>query len=199
LTKRLKDNLEFISKLKNGDEDAYAQLIDLYHHKLCIHANSLTNDFLSAEDIVQNVFIKFWKVRHRLNQEYSIEAVLYRSVYNEFIDQYRKNQTKLQVEQHYYKHLNSIVQHYDDKKLKDALKLIYEVVETLPIKCKEVFILSKKDGLSNMEIAVHLNVSIKTVEGQISKAYKAIRKTLKGKIVKLLFALFETKTKLKHL
>lgn len=187
------DDTKFLDKLKYGDEDAYAELIERYYQKLCVYANSLVNDSLSAEDIVQNVFIKFWKRRQRLRVEHSLESLLYKAVYNEFIDQYRKYQVQLKVEKQYYLHLNAIVNDYDDEKINKAIKLVYKTVEALPPKCKEVFLLSKKDGLSNMEIANHLNISIKTVEGQISKAFKVIRKDLKSKVMGLLFLLFKTK------
>ena len=52
------DNTTLIDSLKNGDETAYTYLIDTYHHKLCVYANSLVKNVYSAEDIVQNVFIK---------------------------------------------------------------------------------------------------------------------------------------------
>ncbi len=187
------DDTKFLDKLKHGDEDSYAYLIERYYQKLCVYANSLVNDSLSAEDIVQNVFIRFWKRRQRLRVEHSLESLLYKAVYNEFIDQYRKYQVQLKVEKQYYQHLNAIVNDYDDEKIKKAIKLVYKTVEALPPKCKEVFLLSKKEGLSNVEIANHLNISIKTVEGQISKAFKVIRKDLKAKVMGLLFLLFKTK------
>ncbi len=187
------DDTKFLDKLKHGDEDSYAYLIERYYQKLCVYANSLVNDSLSAEDIVQNVFIRFWKRRQRLRVEHSLESLLYKAVYNEFIDQYRKYQVQLKVEKQYYQHLNAIINDYDDEKIKKAIKLVYKTVEALPPKCKEVFLLSKKEGLSNVEIANHLNISIKTVEGQISKAFKVIRKDLKAKVMGLLFLLFKTK------
>ncbi len=186
-------DIELISKLQKGDENAYTFLMDTYHQKLCVYANSLINDGLTAEDIVQNVFINLWKRRKKLKVKTSIESLLYKSVYNEFIDQYRKNVTILNVEQRYIEHLNLIVNDYDEEKIKKAIKMVYKVVQNLPPKCKEIFLLSKTDGLSNMEISEHLNISIKTVENQISKAFKVVRNKLNDKIGVLLFLLYDFK------
>ncbi|WP_394972823.1 RNA polymerase sigma factor [uncultured Croceitalea sp.] len=187
-------NTKLILQLKRGDENAYVHLMENYHHKLCVYANSLINDSLLAEDIVQNVFIKLWSRRQKLNVKISLESLLYKSTYNEFIDQYRKNVTVLKVEQRYLEHLNSVAEdYYDNEKLEKALKMISQVVQTLPPKCKEIFVLSKTNGLSNIEIAEHLNISIKTVETQISRAYKVVRNTLNDRIKTVLFLFFNSK------
>jgi RNA polymerase sigma-70 factor (ECF subfamily) len=57
-------------------------------------------------------------------------------------------------------------------------KLLNESISNLPKKCKEVFILSKKDGLTNIEIAEYLNISIKTVESHITQAFKLLKKSI---------------------
>lgn len=62
------------------------------------------------------------------------------------------------------------------KIFKKLLKAVKKVVQRLPPKCKKIFELSKKEGLTNIEIAEHLNLSIKAVEAQITKAFSTIRK-----------------------
>ena len=80
------NNSIFIEALKSGDSKAYTVLVDIYHHKLCIYAYSLINDQSAAEDLVQNVFIRTWKKRNQLKSDFEIRSFLYKSVYNEFID-----------------------------------------------------------------------------------------------------------------
>lgn len=65
-----------------------------------------------------------------------------------------------------------------------------KIIEDLPPKCKEIFTLSKREGLTNIEIATHLNISVKAVEAQITKGYKIIRKSFKEKVKAILFFLF---------
>lgn len=187
------DNVVLIESLKNGDERAYTYLIDTYHHKLCVYANSLVKNIYSAEDIVQNVFIKVWEQRTRLKSDHAIKSFLYKLAYNEFIDLYRKNQSLFSLEKSYYDALNSIVLDDDSESLQRVINVVNKEIQNLPPKCKEVFILSKKEGLTNIEIAEHLDVSIKTVEAQITKAFSILRSTLDEKIKSLLFLLFGKK------
>jgi RNA polymerase sigma-70 factor (ECF subfamily) len=187
------DNVILIESLKNGDERAYTYLIDTYHHKLCVYANSLVKNIYSAEDIVQNVFIKVWEQRTRLKSDHAIKSFLYKLAYNEFIDLYRKNQSLFSLEKSYYDALNSIVLDDDSESLQRVINVVNKEIQNLPPKCKEVFILSKKEGLTNIEIAEHLDVSIKTVEAQITKAFSILRSSLEEKIKSFLFLLFGKK------
>jgi len=179
-----------IESLRNGDEQAYAYLIDTYHHKLCLYANSLVKNVYSAEDIVQNVFIKVWEQRTRLKSDHTVKSFLYKLVYNEFIDLYRKNQSLFSLEKSYYDALNSIVSDDDSESLQRMINVVNKEIQNLPPKCKEVFILSKKEGLTNIEIAEHLEVSIKTVEAQITKAFSILRSSLDQRMKSILFLLF---------
>ena len=190
------DNDILIESLKNGDEKEYNYLIDTYHHKLCVYANSLVKNIYSAEDIVQNVFIKVWEQRTRLKTNHAIKSFLYKLVYNEFIDLYRKNQSLFSLEKSYYDALNSIVLEDDSESLQRVINVVDKEIQNLPPKCKEVFILSKKEGLTNIEIAEHLDVSIKTVEAQITKAFSILRSSLDDKIKNFLFLLFSKKKNL---
>lgn len=190
------ENDILIESLRNGDEKAYTFLIDTYHHKLCVYANSLVKNIYSAEDIVQNVFIKVWEQRTRLKSDHSIKSFLYKLVYNEFIDLYRKNQSLFSLEKTYYDALNSVVLEDDSESFQRVLKVVNKEIESLPPKCKEVFILSKKEGLTNIEIAEHLDVSIKTVEAQITKAFSILRSSLEEKVKTVLLLLFGKKKKL---
>lgn len=184
------NNDTLIESLRNGDESAYTYLIDTYHHKLCVYANSLVKNIYSAEDIVQNVFIKVWEQRTRLKSDHAIKSFLYKLVYNEFIDLYRKNQSLFSLEKSYYEALNGIIQEEDPESFQRIINAVNKEIQNLPPKCKEVFILSKKEGLTNIEIAEHLDVSIKTVEAQITKAFSLLRSSLEEKIKSVLFLLF---------
>lgn len=184
------DNNSLIDLLKSGDEKAYTFLIDTYHHSLCVYANSLIKNIYSAEDIVQNAFIKVWEQRSKLKPDHSIKSFLYKLVYNEFIDLYRKNQSLFSLEKSYYDTLHAIISEDDPESFQKIVHAVNNEIENLPPKCKEVFILSKKEGLTNSEIAEHLNVSIKTVEAQITKAFSILRASMEEKIRGVLFLLF---------
>ena len=184
-TELLQNNAYLIDCLKEGDEQAYAYLIDNYHHRLCVYANSLTKDSYQAEDIVQNIFVRIWEQRDRLKSDLSLKSYLYKMVYNEFIDQYRKQQSLLNLEKNYIEALHLIIAEDEVETFEKAHQLIKNEIQNLPQKCREVFVMSKHEGLTNIEIAEHLDISIKTVEAQITKAFSLLRTALKDKLALL--------------
>ncbi|MCK0132932.1 RNA polymerase sigma-70 factor [Arenibacter sp. S6351L] len=186
------DNLQLIEALKSGDSNAYTFLVDTYHHKLCIYAYSLINDEKAAEDIVQNVFIRTWKKRNRLKTDFEIRSFLYKSVYNEFIDEYRKQKLVVPLEKKYIDALTTMVENEDGHAFERRIKLVKRAIQDLPPKCKEIFILSKQDGLTNLEIAEYKQVSIKSVEAHITKAFSILRQSIGEEMHQVLFLIFRT-------
>lgn len=184
------DNVFLMESLTNGDEKAYKFLLNKFHRKLNAYALTLVNDHSMAQDIVQNVFLKTWKNRSKLNPEFSIQSFLYKSVYNEFINSYQQNKAMMLLQQKYVESLQHVVETTDESSIERMLAIINREIQNLPNKCQQVFILSKKEGLTNIEIAEHLDVSIKTVEAQISKAYKILKDKLKDNYNMMLFLLF---------
>jgi len=172
---------EFVLLLKSGDESAFTELINKYNRRLFAYAISLSGDYSLAKDIVQDVFLKTYEYRKRLNPEFSIEGFLYRSVYNQFINVYHKNKSLLKVHDEYVRFLNQIIDESKDSEFDKLIKIVNESINNLPKRCKEIFVLSKKEGYTNLEISEILNISIKTVEAQITIAFKSIRlQVLKG-------------------
>ena len=182
----------FVEKLKKGDYDAYTLLMNDYYKNLCGYANLFTKDPSKSEDIVQNVFVKLWVYRKKIDSNIPIKRYLHKSVYNEFIDQYRKNKSVVTLEEKHLKVINTII---DDNSF-DIEKLMTRVndeIEKLPEKCKKVFILNKKEGLTHDEIAEYLQISKKTVEGHITRAFKILNQKLGKKIKSILIILFDFK------
>ena len=172
-----------LERLIEGDEEAYLLLVETYYKKLLVYAYSLTNDYAVSQDIVQNVFLRIWELRQSLNIKKSLKGFLYRSVYNEFVDGLRKDQSTSVLNQVYWDALHTVATDDGNNKLvENKIAVIKKEVERLPKKCKQVFLLSKQEGLTNLEIAEHLNISIKSVEGHISNAYTIIRKNTKAKV-----------------
>ncbi|UNY98578.1 RNA polymerase sigma-70 factor [Zhouia spongiae] len=170
-----RENNILINGIKSGNKEAYIFMAERYHHKLCVYANSLVNNPMQAEDIVQNVFINVWIKREKLNPDYSLKTFLYKSVYNEFIDQFRRGQVMSKIEQLFVESLNNVISDQENDNTEKMIKLVRSAIDELPAKCKNIFELSKKEGLTNIEIAEYLGVSVKLVEKQITKGYKSIK------------------------
>lgn len=184
---------KLIKLLKKGDAKAYAYMVDLYYKKLCDYASNLARDNFKSEDIVQNVIIRMWQQREKLNSNISIKNYLYKSVYNEFIDQYRKEIAVTKLEKKYIEGLDMVINVKDAPETNRLMALVQSEIEQLPPKCKETFLLSKQDGLTYVEIAEYQNVSVNTVEKQMVKAFSILRKKMKEKMMSFLFMFFRFK------
>ena len=114
--------------------------------------------------------------------------------YHKFINSYHKNRAVSAFERAYVEVLNETFDETNSELLEKKMALVSEGIEKLPKKCKEAFLLSKKEGLTNMEIAEYMNISIKTVEGHLTKSYILLRESVGDKIKQLLFLLFNTIT-----
>ena len=192
------DPTTLIINLKKGEEQAYIYLVDNYSKRLYAYALSLSNDKVMAQDIIQNVFLRIWEKRKKIDVNTSLLNYLFKSVYNEFLNLYKKKKSTMLLEQKYFNSLEKISADYNDNNLKKAMERITIEIHSLPPKCREVFILSRKDGLTNIEISDYLNVSIKTVEAHITKAFSILRKELGGKLDTFLFLLFGSSNMFKH-
>ena len=163
--------------------------MNAYHNKLCVYTAGLTKDPYTAQDIVQSVFLRVWEQREKLNAKYNIRNYLYRSVYNEFINQYRKVKFFTSLEKEHLKQLNFIVKDSDAETVR-LIELVKNEVKNLPPKCRTIFTMGKMDGLSYTEIADIQNVSVRTVEMHMSRAFEIIRKRIGKKAEIVLFFLF---------
>lgn len=168
--------------------------MNTYYKKLCVYALSLTKDGQEAEDIVQNVMVRLWEKRKKINVTTSLNSYLHRSVYNEFIAQYRKSVKVSYLEKKHLEAIDSLVE--DDKlDMDNLMALVEKEISQLPNKCREIFLLNKKEGLTHTEIADHLGISIKTIEGHMTRAFHILNEKLGDKIKPILFFLFSMPNK----
>jgi RNA polymerase sigma-70 factor (family 1) len=184
------NDITLLSALKKGEDKAYTFLVNNYHHRLCVYAFNLTSDHDLSRDIVQNVFMRIWNKKHKLKDDLVVKSYLYKAVYNEFINQYRKDKNVLTLEKKHMDALRTIVAEDDESALEPLINLVKKEIDKLPPKCKQTFLLSKEEGLTNLEIAEYLNISIKSVEAHITRAFKILRKSIGNKAFGVLFLLF---------
>src|SRR5690606_38486000 len=96
----------------------------------------------------------------------------------------------LPIEKTHIQALKALVHEESENSLERLISLVRREIENLPPKCKQVFLLSKTEGLTNMEIAQYLNITTKSVEGHITKAFTTLRKVLDDKSSTAFFLLF---------
>ena len=136
-----------------------------------------------ANDLVQETFCKLYEGHADLNIHLSIKSYLYKSVYNSCLNElkHRKvvnNYVDREMLNFYF---SEIIQTPEaelallDEDINNALQ---EAIDKLPERCREIFVLSKMDEMSNKEIAEYLSISVKTVEIQMTKALSRLRMEL---------------------
>lgn len=134
-----------------------------------------------AEDLVQDVFLKFWQQKDNLNINVALKAYLRRSCVNACIDDIRKQKKVQRVDiESNLGHLATDVPNADKQlENKELAQLIQRTIKELSPKCQAVFVLSRQQEMTNQQIADHLSVTIKTVEAHITTALKTLRAAIK--------------------
>ena len=140
---------------------------------LGMYALRIVDDATVAEDLVQDAFIKAWLYIEKGGDIEKFTPFMYRAVHNVCLTYLRERRETVGVEE-----IPEVAEEDIDTSFRDAR--IWKCIDELPEKCREVFLMSKRDGLSNEEIAEELGISIKTVKNQMTKAFKRLREGLSG-------------------
>jgi RNA polymerase sigma-70 factor (ECF subfamily) len=158
---------------------------------LCYFAQKYLGDLDSSKEIVHSVFVKIWENRSEFEFDKPAKSYLFTSVYNRsmnFIRDHKKFADSGDDEIH--KAYLETGEFSDSMEVAELEGRIKQAIAKLPEKCREVFELNRFEGKKYAEIAEHLNISVKTVENQMSKALKVMREELKDYIyVFILFIL----------
>ncbi|MFD2554795.1 RNA polymerase sigma factor [Sphingobacterium tabacisoli] len=173
------NQLLLFERIKNGDERSFELLYDLYWEPLYIHALIMLEDEYLAKDVIQELFIQLWNKRQKLDVTQNLKSYLYTSARNAVISKIRQSKRRSQLEK-------ELERNYSDSDLhtlkqleeKDLINIIDTCIETLPLRMKEVFILSRKEHLTTKEISDRLGTAETTVKKQLSNGLKAIRTAL---------------------
>lgn len=176
---KTKNEKELFIQLKKGDKIAFEAIFNIYYASLCIYANRMLNDDEKAEEIVQNLFVNLWSKRKNLDVESSLKYYLFRSVRNQCLNQLQHLKIREKYAQKVIENQEIEIHDHDYFIEVDLAKKIQESIESLPEKRRQIFKLSREEGLKYKEIAEKLNLSVKTVEAQMGLALKQLREKLK--------------------
>ena len=170
---------EVLWAIRSGDKDAFQKLFNTCYGDLCHYAATILKDMDEAEDVVQGVFLKIWENRNELDIKHNVRSYLFRTVYHKCINQLEHRVVKLKYQDHGKRERSLDVQHPEvfPQEVEDNIK---QAIGKLPPQCRKVFLLSRYEELRYSEIAHKLNISVNTVENQVSKALKILRAELKN-------------------
>jgi RNA polymerase sigma-70 factor (ECF subfamily) len=176
MTDELSDQ-KIVMSIREGNAVVFQQVFDACYESLCQYAFTMLRDENEAEDTVQSMFMKLWSKREELDIKQSIRSYLFRSVYNQCMNQIEHKAVKQKHFEHSKLELTNTVQPdvFPDE-LEDKIR---EAVDALPPQCRAIFIMSRYEELRYPEIAEKLNISVNTIQNQICKALKILREKLK--------------------
>ena len=174
---------ELFDQVKTDNQKAFELLFSIYFARLNDFAKNVVKDNVISQDIVQEVFIKVWENRGQI-ESLNLEAFLFLMVRHRCID--------------YIKHLKVVNNRIQEIRISSKYEELYRIdfignepyilieeelkikiektVQSLPDRCREVFILSRMDGFKNKEIAERLDINIKNVERHLNRALRSFRK-----------------------
>lgn len=154
--------------MKGLEFDSYFRKMYL---PLGMYALRIVNDAQSAEDIVEDAFMKAWQLIEEGKEITDFKSYMYRMVRNACITFIRNRKETVGLE-----FVPEADEEAVDTSERDAR--IWSAIDNLPEKCREIFLLSKREGLTNEEIAERMGISVKTVKNQMTKAFARLREAL---------------------
>lgn len=175
--------MDILAEWANGNTAALKQLFHLHYPSLCSFAEKLAGERQEAEDIVAEVFIRLWKQHPEFSSLDKIKAFLYISTRNACLDLLKSRERSNRHKQAFQRLVGNDTVSDDafaDAELRHALvlQLLYEEIEHLPERCREVFKLSYLQGMKNDAIAGKLGISYDTVRTQKQRALQYLRSVL---------------------
>lgn len=165
----MKDDFDILLNFK----DAYLNNWD----NLYIYAYNILQDKKVCEDIIQDIYLKLWRNREKLQEIDNLSGYLFQAtrfqIYRRFRD---KKVVLLDITS-----FNNLLHNNTTEEILNKCETethINKCIEKLPLRCKEIFKLSRNENLAHKEIAKKLDISTQTVKNQISKALSQLRTNL---------------------
>lgn len=165
--------LDCLRQLRLGNEQAFDALFRHYSALVYRFAYSYLKSRVEAEEIVQDCFLKIWEKRQQLREDAPLKGYLFTTAHHAILNQLRRSQHHLRFQAHAATINPGVITNGAEYSEMEAL--YQAALDKLPPKRRQIFILSRQQGLSYSEIAAQLNLSVKTVEAQIMQALKFLR------------------------
>ena len=167
-----------LTRIKNSDMAAFKEVFDKCYAPLCMYASCILKNKNDAEEIVQELFYVIWKNRCSLPVLHSLRGYLYNAVRNQSILYAEHNNV---VNKYNTSEKNS--QHNDDyspnpqqqMEISELEGLVTDTLAKLPDRCRLIFAMQRTEGKKYKEIADTLQISVKTVEADITKTLKTLK------------------------
>lgn len=165
-----------VDKIRAGNRAAFAALFRAYYRPLVSIVRARIDSKHAAEELVQDIFVRVWERRETLDPERPIDRYLLRAAKNSALDHLRHRKVTERVQGRLAADPAPRPPSPEDRVRSRELSVAARrIIDRLPERTREAFVLSREAGLSHMEIADLMDVSLKTVEKQIGRALRALR------------------------
>jgi len=162
-------------QLQKGDKQAFKALFDKYGPRLYQFSLRYLKEKEDAEDLLNDVFLKIWENRQNLLSNLSFQAYLFTIAYNRIRQQFlKKNREEKYIQVFAKEYLDNSFKDEDELDYQLFVKRMNEIIDLLPPRRKEIFILSYKEEQKNSKIAAQLGLSEQFIKKQLSIARKFI-------------------------
>jgi RNA polymerase sigma-70 factor (family 1) len=184
---------EILARLADNDQAALEELFDYYYPRLYNFSKAFLKLEEGIDDILQEVFVRIWENRRHIKQSYTFESYIFTITRNKLLNELRSRLNNQKTRDRIFR--SAVASEYlpfEAVEFDELAQKVELLIEELPARQKEIFKLSRIEGLSHKEIAEKLNITPKTVEYHITQAILCIKEKLKafGLISLLYFYLF---------
>lgn len=170
---------QWISAISRGDESAFNEFFNHYHPRLYGYALTMIQSHNPSEEVVSDVFIKVWTGRKRLSSIENVNHYMFRAVKNQALNYLEKRKLgTVDLDQVKDNEIGDFIQPDLSVLNRELADQIQSAIESLPPRSKLIFGLIRIDGMKYKEVAEHLDLSVKTVENQMTIAIKKLREEL---------------------
>lgn len=167
-----------IEAIKRGDEFAFEQAFINFRGKVYGYFIKKTRSTEDARDLLQITFLKLWQYRSSLSPEYLLDQQLFRIARTVFIDYLRKQNHYVSIDEYSDQYLHGTALHTYNSTEFDLRSRIGSALASMPALRKKIFELNRLQGFTYQEIAQHLSITVKSVDNNLFKALKHLRKTV---------------------
>ena len=169
---------QLIRAIKGGDTKSFEKLFERYYDRYFSFACALLHDADAAEDVLQNVFLKLWIGRDRLDENRSVENYLLVSVRNEIFDYLRLkyNQTVVRGETPEKEDISADIE--EEMFWSETSDRMDKIIKNMPPQRQRIFMMSRYENMASKDIADALGLSVRTVERHIYLALQDLKQII---------------------
>ncbi len=183
------EEFDFINQLNKGNKSAFEYVFKTYFKAICLFVQKYIAGEDKAKDIAQEVFITIWEKKLQFKNPQALKAYLYQTARNKSLNDLKHENVKKEYKEKMEKNVSSEDFYQINYVETETWRQIVKGLDKLPPRAKEIILLHL-DGLSNKEIAEHLDISIYTVKNHKAAAYKTLKENLKKLLILILIYLF---------